>query len=206
MGLRRAIASGGTMAFEGYGDLSLTELLPAILTRYSETELLIAAPSLPDQAAEAIFSWMQKTWARMDGQGRLWRVAHLTIVTDVEQSPMVEECLGRDALGERLTVINTRQEDTVILLPDFAVTGPVNLRYGAHFTAEATTEKDRIDALWEKYMPKVSDEPSEAVDAATDVEESPEEATEAIGEPPEEETPASEKPKGRQQKKRKDAE
>lgn len=203
MGLRRAIASGGTMPFEGYGDLSLTELLPAILTRYSETELLIAAPSLPDQAADAILSWMKKTWARMDGKGSLWRVGHLTIVADLseEQSPMASAWLKDNPLGDRLTLVDTAQPDTVILLPDFAVTGPVNMQYNARFVAEATTEKGKIEALWEKFLPK-----AQPADQDTpDMQEQP------AGEKPTDETPveqpAEDKPRQKgSQKKRKDAE
>lgn len=192
MALRRAIAGGGTIAFAGYGDLSLTELLPAILTRYSETHLLIAAPSLPEQATETIGEWMRKTWARMDGRGRLWCVGRLTLVTSVEQSPAVAGWLDGDAFDGRLTVVDREQADTCILLPDFAVTGPVNMRYGEHFTAEATTEKDRLDALREKFMPK--EEP--------DAETPEEEDTGNEGQPG-----AEAKPKPRaQQKKKKDAE
>lgn len=220
MGLRRAIASGGTMAFEGYGDLSLTELLPAILTRYSETELLIAAPSLPDQAAEAVLSWMGKTWARMDGQGRLWRVAHLTVIADLseEKSPMASQWLKENPLGDRLTLVDAVQPDTLILLPDFAVTGPVNMRYGEHFTAEATTEKEKIDALWEKYAPRKEEMPAPTSGQAqgTPVPEAPKPAgetpvdehqAEVPDEAPSGEQKSSDRPKGKSQKKqKKDAE
>ena len=80
--LRDKIGKDGTMDFEGYGDLSLTELLPAILTRYSETELAIAAPSLPDQAAEVIIVWMNQQWSRQDGRGKLNAIRHLTVIAD----------------------------------------------------------------------------------------------------------------------------
>jgi hypothetical protein len=38
--LRSAIKNGGTVEFMGHGDMSLAELLPALMTRYSETEML----------------------------------------------------------------------------------------------------------------------------------------------------------------------
>jgi hypothetical protein len=53
--------------------------------------------------------------------------------------------------GERLVLRDIHQEDTAILLPDFAITGPVNMRYGHHFTATATTEPEKVKALWEQY-------------------------------------------------------
>lgn len=153
--LRDGIAKGGLTQFEGYGDLSLTELLPAILTRYSETRLLIAAPTLPDQAAEVIRKWMEHQWARRDGKGKLDVISHLTIIADLseEESPIASEWLKDNPFGERLTLVNTQQEDTVILLPDFAITGPVNMRYGHEFVATATTIAEDVTALWAKYKP-----------------------------------------------------
>lgn len=150
MQLRDAIGTKGTMEIEGYGDLSLTELLPAILTRYSETELLIAAPTLPDQAAEIIDKWMRKQWARMDGRGKLDVISHLTLITDLRRrkSPMISQWQKNNPFGERLTLIDLQQDDTAILLHDFAIIGPVNMQYGYHFTATATAQ---VAELWEKY-------------------------------------------------------
>jgi len=151
--MRDAIGTNGKTDFEGYGDLSLTELLPAILTRYCETEVLIAAPSIPDQAAEIIGKWMKKQRARMDGNGYLNYVAHMTIVADLspEQSPMPSQWFAENPFKDRLTLVDYAQPDTALLLPDFAVTGPVNLRYGRHFTATATAVQDEIDALWKRF-------------------------------------------------------
>lgn len=151
--LRNAIMKGGTEEFMGYGDLSLTELLPALLTRYSETELLIAAPSLPDQAAEVIGRWMNRQWSRADGQGKLDVVRHLTLVADLskDKSPVASGWLNDNPFGGRMTLVDKEQEDTAILLPDLAITGPVNMRYGHQFTARATADAKYIAALWRKY-------------------------------------------------------
>ena len=151
--LRDALKDGGRSDIEGFGDLALTELLPAILTRYYETDMLIAAPSIPDQAAEAIATWMRRSIARMDGRGRLNYIAHLTIVADLseEQSPMASEWLRENPFPGRLELVDSAQADTAILLPDFAITGPVNMRYGRHFTATATTVREQVDGLWKKY-------------------------------------------------------
>ena len=152
--LRSAIRNGGTAEFEGYGDMSLTELLPALLTRYSETELLIAAPSLPDQAAEVIGRWMNRQWSRADGQGRLDVIRRLTLIAGLsaEKSPTASLWLKDNPFGDRLTLVDKEQEDTVILLPDLAITGPVNLRYGHHFTAKAIGRPEDVAAIWEKYL------------------------------------------------------
>ena len=152
--LRNKIGNKGTVDFEGYGDLSLTELLPALLTRYSEVEMMIVAPSLPDQAAEAIEKWMEKQWARMDGQGKIDIIKNLTIISSLgkKKSPMASAWKKENPFGERLTLINKQQNDTAILLPDFAITGPVNMRYGEHFVATATANQERIADLWNKYV------------------------------------------------------
>lgn len=151
--LRYTIKDGGTAQFEGYGDLSLADLMGPLVNRYNGTEMVIVAPSLPDQAAEVIDKWMRLTWARMDGQGSIWRIERLTIVADLsrEKSPVASTWLKDKPFGDRLTLVDIEQEDTAILLPDFAITGPVNMRYGHHFTATATTEPEKVKALWEKY-------------------------------------------------------
>lgn len=151
--LRDAIGKDGTKEFEGYGDLSLTELLPAILTRYSETEMMIVAPALPDQAAEVIERWMNQQWSRSDGAGKLNVVRHLTIITNMNRrkSPQVSAWVKDNPFGERLTLVDRLQDDTAILLPDFAITGPVNMRYGNRFMATATTSPERVAELWKQY-------------------------------------------------------
>lgn len=153
LGVRNAIRNGGTAQFEGYGDLSLTELLPAMLLRYDGVEMMIVAPSLPDQAAEIITVWMRRQWERRDGNGKLDVISHMTIIADMssEKSPVASTWLKDNPFGERLTLVDMEQDTTAILLPDFAITGPVNMRYGHHFIATATTEPEKVKALWERY-------------------------------------------------------
>lgn len=153
MQMRDTLGSNGKTQFQGFGDLSLTELLPALLTRYSETEMLIAAPAIPDQAAEIIDRWMKKQWARMDGKGKLDCISRLTIIADLspEQSPMASEWLKENPFGDRLTLVDKAQDDTALLLPDIAITGPLNLRYGQNFTCDVTTIQEEVDALWKQY-------------------------------------------------------
>ena len=178
--LRNAIRNGGTEEFMGYGDMSLTELLPALLTRYGETNLLIAAPSIPDQAAEVVGRWMNRQWSRSDGTGKLDVVRHLTIVADLspEKSPKASQWLKDNPFGDRLTLIDEEQEETVILLPDFAITGPVNMRYGHEFTATATTKAEDVAALWDKYRPASVPETSAKVTEQAEEPEEDKEATE----------------------------
>ena len=70
---------------------------------------------------------------------------------DRENSDYICKWLKEQPFGDRLTLVDTEQVDTAILLPDFAITGPVNMRYDKHFIAEATTEPKKVRALWEKY-------------------------------------------------------
>lgn len=153
--LRNAIKNGGKREFQGYGDLSLTELLPALLTRYSETEMLIAAPAIPDQAADIIHRWMRKQWARMDGTGKIDVVTKLTIIADLspEQSPKASEWLKENPFPGRLTLADkpVAPDQQALQLPDLAILGPLNLRYGKNFTCTATTVQEEVDALWKQY-------------------------------------------------------
>lgn len=155
LSVRDAIGTKGTMEIEGYDDLSLTELLPAILTRYAETEMMIVAPSLPDQATEVIATWMRRTIARMDGNGRLNYIRRLTIVSDLSEaaSPDASAWLKENPYGERLVLHDIQQDGTAILLPDFAIEGPVNMRYGKHFIATAYGKHEDVEKLWSKYKP-----------------------------------------------------
>ena len=159
--LRNILEKEGTAQMEGYGDLSLTELLPGLLTRYSNAEMLIAAPSLPDQATEVIATWMRKQWARMDGSGNVNVIARLTIVSDLSTSasPDASAWLNENPYGERLGLHDMQQDATAILLPDFAIEGPVNMRYGKHFTATAYGKREDVDGLWTKYRGMVENAP-----------------------------------------------
>ena len=151
--LRDGLGKSGKRQFEGYGDLSLTELLPALLARYSKTEMVIAAPSLPDQATDIIAVWMRKQFARMEGPGKLNAIERMTIITDLseELSPTAASWVKENPFGDRLTLADRKQEDTVLLLPDIAIVGPVNMRYGNHFVATVTTIREEVDELWMKY-------------------------------------------------------
>lgn len=162
--LRKAIGKDGTAQLEGYGDLSLTELMPAILTRYDDVEMLIVAPTLPDQAAEVIAKWLRVQWARMDGKGKVYAIRHLTVVANLSRrkSPVASAWKKENEFGERLTLVDTQQNDTAILLPDFAITGPVNLQYGEHFVATATTDPERVAALWKQYNTETTGQTDDA--------------------------------------------
>lgn len=151
--LRGRLGEKGTLLWHGHGDLSLAELLPALLVRYCETEMLIAAPSLTADATEAIVKALSGTRAKMDGTGNLDVIKHLTIVTDLRKrkSPAASAWLSDNPYGERLDLRNRQQNDTAIILPDIALVGNINLSYGGHFTAVATTNAKLIGELKKNY-------------------------------------------------------
>ena len=149
--LCRAIKGGGTAEFKYYGDLSFTELLPALLERYNKTELLIVAPSIPDTTAEVIAKWARRQWQRMDGSGSFFALQHITIITSLSASPAVSSWLEKNLFGDRLSVVDTATDEHLVLLHNLAITGFRNMRYGENGTATATTEAEKISALWEKY-------------------------------------------------------
>lgn len=190
MFMRDALGKGGRTEFRGYGDLSLTELLPALLTRYSETEMMIVAPSLPDQAAEVVRTWMRRQMARMDGRGTLDYVARMTIVADLSESvsPMASGWLRDNPFGERMVLVDRAQEDTVLLLPDIAITGPVNMRYGHEFECRVTTFQEEVDSLWKQYVKLTRPEkPGKKKAAKARAEEAKDSVPAAAGEKPAEE-------------------
>lgn len=161
--LRNAIGCNGSTQFQGFGDMSLTELLPALLIRYSETEMMIVVPSLPDQAAEVIAKWMKQQWAMRTGTGKLDVIKRLTIMADLsaEKSPMASEWLKENPWGARLTLVDKAQDDTALLLPDIAITGPLNLRYGKNFVCTATTIPEQVRSLWERYIAMGREKPAQ---------------------------------------------
>lgn len=151
--LRDAIGNKAKTQFKGFGDLSLTELLPALLTRYSETTMMIVAPSIPDQAADIIYTWLSRTWARMDGNGRLNVLSKLTIIADLseEASPTVNMWLTNNPFPDRLVLVNKAQDDTALLMPDIAITGPLNMRYGKEFVCDVSTIPSEVSDLLNVY-------------------------------------------------------
>ena len=153
MFLRDAIKNKAKTQFKGFGDLSLTELLPALLTRYSETTMMIVAPSIPDQAADIIYTWLSRTWARMDGNGRLNVLSKMTIIADLgeEASPTVNMWLTNNPFPDRLVLVNKAQDDTALLLPDIAITGPLNMRYDKEFVCDVTTIPEEVSDLLNVY-------------------------------------------------------
>ena len=151
--LRENLGENGTAFFHGYGDLSLAEILPALLIRYCETEMTIVVPSLPGTTADAILAAMRKTRAKMTGNGNLNVISHLTLVADLSErrSPMASEWVKSNPFRGRMTLKNVQQNDTAILLPDIALVGPMNLTYGGHFTALATKNARTIETLRGMY-------------------------------------------------------
>ena len=151
--LVKSLGTGGTSWWHGYGDLSLSELLQAILLRCSDTEMLLVAPSLPDMAAEEVAKGLRRRWAKADGTGSVYALSRLTLITDLSEkrSPLASTWLKDNPFGERLMLKNVQQNDTAILLPDLALFGPINLTYGGHFTAIATKNTRTIATLRTQY-------------------------------------------------------
>ena len=149
--LRRQLDDDKSVFFHGYGDLSLDELLPVIMTRYSETDMMLVCPALPDRAAELLLSWLNKTWARSDGRGHVNIIKALTIITDAKKSPLVMGWKENNPYPERLFVRDVQQRDTALLLPDLAFYGNLNLVHQSHFTTIATRNPCIISELREVY-------------------------------------------------------
>lgn len=151
--LRRRLGEGGTMQWEGYGDLSMAELLPVILARYTEVEMMLVAPSIPNRAAEVLAYWLRRKLVTVDGMRKVPVLSRLTIVADLSEkrSPVASAWLKENPYGERLVLKNVQQDNTALILPDIALYGPFNLTYGERFTATATKNDKAIAELREAY-------------------------------------------------------
>lgn len=152
--LRDKIGVDGTTMFHGYGDLALAELMPVMLTRYANVDMMIVCPALPDGAAELLMQWLHKKRTRIDGHGTIDTIAHLSLITDLrkKKSPIASGWQKENPFAGRLILHNIQQNDTCILLPDLAVYGNVNLIHNGHFTAIASTNQRFIKNLRETYQ------------------------------------------------------
>jgi hypothetical protein len=147
--LRNKLKNGKTELFHGKGDLSLAELLPVILLPYSETDILLACPTLPDLVSETLLYWMRRELPRIDGRSKFHVVKNLTIITNLceKRSPIASRWLQENPFPGRLELRNVQQNNTAIILPDLALYGPINLVYCGHFIATATKDQKIIEEL-----------------------------------------------------------
>ncbi|MBR6140456.1 MAG: hypothetical protein IKQ37_01655 [Bacteroidaceae bacterium] len=151
--LRERIGEDGTIMFHGYGDLSLEELLPVVLTRYSEVDMMLVCPSLPNATAGLLLKWLERKWADGDGDSTHNIISRLAVLTDLrkKKSPTASAWLKNNPYPGRLILHDVQQNDTAILLPDLAVHGAFNLVPNGHFTAIASTNANFIANLKEVY-------------------------------------------------------
>lgn len=154
LALRGKLGDKGTALWHGYGDLSLAELLPPMLTRYIEIEMMFVSPTLPDAAATVLERMMRKKRMKADGKGSFDVIRHLTLVSNLceKKSPAASRWLEDNPFGERMTIRNVQQNDTAILLPDIAFVGNINLTYGSHFIAIATKDSRVIENFRNNYL------------------------------------------------------
>ncbi len=152
--LRDKLGKNGTMFLHGYGDLSVADLLPVLLTRYSKTDMVFVCPVMPNSVSNLLMKWMEKTWASADGKGEVDVISHLTVITNLNEkkSPNASKWKEDNPMPERISMFDCQQNDTAIILPDFAIYGNINLTYGGHFTALATTNASVIANLRNTYM------------------------------------------------------
>ena len=122
LALRGKLGEEGTAFFHGYGDLSLSELLPPLLTRYSETELMLVARAIPDHAARAILRSMGKQLVRADGKGTVDVLRKMILISDLREkaSPLASTWRRQNPYPGRLELHDIQQGDTAIILPDIA--------------------------------------------------------------------------------------
>lgn len=153
LALRGKLGDDGTAFFHGYGDLSLAELLPHMLSRYVGVEMMLVAPSLPTAASGVLYRMMQKQRLTAAGKGRLDVISRLTLITNIKKttSQEVSSWLQDNTFSGRLEVRDVQQNDTAVILPDIAFFGNINMSYGGHFTAVATRNQRLMAELRRNY-------------------------------------------------------
>jgi len=144
----------GTVLMRGYGDMTLSELLPEVLAGYTEADVLMALPTAPEAARVLLRSMLHRTWGMQEG-GNVNNVARLRLLTDARasRSPGLVEWAQRQ---ERLELASAQQNDTIILVEDgrqqgadrLAIMGPVNVVPCGMWTAAATTGPIMVASLW----------------------------------------------------------
>lgn len=156
--IRRKAGAGGTTPFHGYGDLSIAELFPVLMTGYINTDMTIVCPVLPNAAVEVLKRWMEKSRASANGKERINVIRSLTLITDLRPKKAHEasKWLKENPWPDRLTLYNVQQNDTAILLPDIAIFGNINLSHNGHFVALASTSQGFINNLRQTYAGLVS--------------------------------------------------
>ena len=77
----------------------------------------------------------------------------LSIIADLseEASPAVNLWLANNPFPDRLVLVNKPQDDTALLLPDIAITGPLNMRYDKEFVCNVSTIPSEVSDLWSVY-------------------------------------------------------
>lgn len=141
--VRRQLEKQTTVAFEGYGDLTLADLLPVLGDTCIGHDLTIVAPNIPRYLRSAILHSMTSTVVR---QGKNTpRHPHLTIVTDTseERSPDLRHLA--ESMPDRITLCHAVQSDTMLLLPDELWFG--NIGRGARFVGVVTRDPNLIATI-----------------------------------------------------------
>lgn len=167
-----------TVMMNGYGDMTLCELLPVMLERYAECEVMVVVPTLPPQLREVLDRWARQTWG--DGSRA---VAQMWVITDARESksPGAAEW----SRGAGVAMASCQQNDTAVVVrgrgsrgesqgsrgesresrgesresrvesqefgEDVMVTGAVNVRPSGMFTAVVTRDEKMIAETWAYY-------------------------------------------------------
>ena len=154
--LREKVGANGTVPFHGYGDLSLEELFPVLMTRYSHTSMMFVCPTLPNSTAALLEKWLSKGWGSDDANINVISSMHLITDLRPKKSPTATKWAKENPFPGHLVLHNVQQNDTAILLPDIAIYGNINLVHNGHFTALVSTNPGFINNLWSTYEELIS--------------------------------------------------
>jgi len=139
----RQLEERQTVVFEGYGDLTLNELLPVLGDIHIGQDITIITPNVPRYLLSGIQHMLAATVVKK-GKNTL-RHPHMTITTDTSEqhSPGLKELADR--VGDRITLNHQQLSDTMILLQGELWFG--NVGHGKHFHGIVTREPFLIREL-----------------------------------------------------------
>lgn len=150
--------------FQGFGDLSLSDLLSPLLSGISLSDVLLMCPTLPSPIHPFLRSWYLKRWSTGDSSDGTPPIASLTIVTDCRSSRSGDIRAWRDSLiqdglpCQSVALSHYVQNDTCLIVNDLLIYGNMNIVPRNPFSAIVTRSphlvseyRARIDSLSSSY-------------------------------------------------------
>ena len=141
--------------FEGYGDMTLNELLPVVFDGFSDADVMLAVPVMPERLISTLRELTKRSWANPSGRGSVPLIKRFRIITDARstKSPgVLDFCRELRSQCAGSGVASLQQNDTIIIVRDaystIMIFGSVNSRPSCQWTAFVTNDQGHIADVW----------------------------------------------------------